>query len=233
MPRPRAVDGTPVTQRQQFGHELRRLRSAAGLTVQQLATAVARDRTTISKAEAGTDIPSEHIVIALDEVLRASGLLLSRYEGIVIEKRLRRLERQAAQTGAAPDASAEDAAVFLSETIPDGTLMAAGEHFMKTWTIRNTGIVPWHGRQLTRIGLHAAPGLIATPRSIDVPDTTPGDAVTLSVPCIAQYVEGTSAGSFKMTDDHGRKYFTGRYHDGLRVQVTVVRDRNPRPTQSP
>lgn len=231
MPRPRPIDGTPVTQRQQFGRELRQLREAAGLAVQQLATAVARNRTTISKAEAGLDIPSEHVVIALDEVLHASGLLLSRYEGIVIEKRLRRLERQAPQTGAAPSASDDDAAMFVSETIPDGTLMAAGEHFTKTWTIRNAGTVPWHRRRLTRIGLHAAPGLIATPQSVHIPDTAPGEAVTLTVPCIAQYVEGTSAGSFKMTDDHGRRYFADRYYDGLRVQVTVMLGRHPRPDQ--
>jgi hypothetical protein len=82
------------------------------------------------------------------------------------------------QAGTAPDASDQDAALFVSETIADGRLMAAGEHSTKTWTIKNAGSAHWLARHLTRIGLRAAPGLIATPQSVEVPNTPPGESIT-------------------------------------------------------
>jgi len=36
-----------------------------------------------------------------------------------------------------------DNAVFVSETIPDGTQLHAGESFVKQWTMRNTGNTTW------------------------------------------------------------------------------------------
>jgi transcriptional regulator with XRE-family HTH domain len=223
MPRPRQAVIRHDTQRQQFGDELRYWRETRGYTAAELAAKVRRDRRTISGAEEGRDLPSEAVIHGLETVLNSGGLLLARYDAVLAEKRKQRLDRNTVTSVPAPDADAADASSFIDETVPDGTLMQPGQRFVKTWTIRNDGTVAWSGRYLTRVGIAAGPGLITTPTRVPIPAASPGDKITIEVPCVAHFIEGTSAGAFKMTDDVGRLYFPGRYFPGLQVQVTVVR----------
>jgi transcriptional regulator with XRE-family HTH domain len=223
MPRLRRPRARHDTQRQQFGDELRYWRELRGLTVAELAAQVGRDRRTISGAEDGRDMPSEAVIHRLEGVLGTGGLLIVRYEAVLAEKRRQRLERNTVTSVESPEAHLADASVFVTETIPDGTLMRPGQRFTKTWTIRNDGTVPWEGRFLSRLGIAAGPGLITTPARVSVAPTPPGSQVTIEVPCVAHFIEGTSSAAFKMTDEAGRLYFPGRYFPGLQVQVTVVR----------
>ncbi|MBF4634580.1 helix-turn-helix domain-containing protein [Agreia pratensis] len=223
MPRPTPSLGPAHTPKQQFGQELRYLREKAGFTAEQLARAVTRDRRTITSAEEGRDVPSEAIVYELERILHGDGLLLSYYEAVVMAKRREKLHMDEVHNGVSPDASNDDASQFLDETVPDGTIVLPGQRFEKTWTIRNVGSVPWIKRRLSRMGIAAGPGLITTPAHLEIPTTRPGEEVTLTVPCIAHVVQGTSIASFKMTDGHKRLYFPySRYTIGLAVQVTVV-----------
>ncbi|SKB03259.1 Ig-like domain-containing protein [Agreia bicolorata] len=192
------------------------------MTATELATASGCSRTTIYGAETGSEVPSEQLICRIDEVLRAEGLIVSRYEGVLSEKRAAKMSRSVPSIDAAPDASDDDESWFLEETIPDGTLMPRGHHFVKTWTIINTGKFGWHGRYLQRVGSPAGVGLITTPQRVPVPTTLPGESAVLAVPCVSQYVEGTSRAHFKMADAHGRLFFKDRYDVGLVVQVTVV-----------
>lgn len=168
-------------------------------------------------------MPSESVVQRLDEVLGAAGLLVSRYDAVLAEKRHQRLNRDAITAVASPSADPQDASVFVSETIDDGALMRPGERFTKTWTIRNDGTILWESRYLTRLGIASGSGLITTPARVPIATTEPGAAVTIAVPCVAHFVEGVSRASFKMTDEEGRLYFPTRYYVGLQVQVLVVR----------
>jgi len=202
---------------------MRYWRELRGLSVQELAQRVGKDRRTISSAEDGRDIPSEAIVHRIEAVLATEGLLISRYEALLAEKRRSRFNRDAGLLESSPHAARDDASIFLHETIPDGTLMRPGERFVKEWTIQNTGKVIWQDRYLTRIGISAGSGLITTPARILIEVTPPGAEVTIAVPCVAQFVEGTSLAVFKMTDERGRLFFPGRYSAGLQVQVTVIR----------
>jgi hypothetical protein len=59
--------------------------------------------------------------------------------------------------------------------------MEPGEYFDKEWRIRNSGEVPWIGRQLERQGPLTGPGLITSPRYVPVPDTKP-DKVAVPAP---------------------------------------------------
>jgi hypothetical protein len=43
-----------------------------------------------------------------------------------------------------------DAATFVSETILDGTTIAAGQPFTKSWTIRNSGTTTWNSNYRLR-----------------------------------------------------------------------------------
>ena len=71
---------------------------------------------------------------------------------------------------------------FLEDvTIPDGTEVTAGEPFIKTWSLRNTGTCTWDSSyQLVQID---ADGnlLTANPKAINLPTTAPGKKAELSV----------------------------------------------------
>lgn len=181
----------------------------------------------MSAAEDGRDIPSEFVVHLLEDTLDTQGLLIARYEAVLMEKRRLRLLRVTATTTPSPAANPLDESIFIEETIADGTLMAPGQRFTKTWTLQNVGSVPWRGRRLTRVGIAAGAGLITTPVQVPIPDTEPGEKVIIVVPCVAHFVEGTSIASFKMTDPAGRLYFPDRYFAGVQAQVIVVRGMSP------
>jgi hypothetical protein len=165
------------------------------------------------------------VVHRLEDALESQGLLIARYEAVLMEKRRLRLLRATTSLTPSPDAHPNDASVFVDETIADGTLVAPGQRFTKTWTIRNAGSLQWRDRRLTRVGIAAGSGLITTPVQVPIPDTDPGEEVIIVVPCVAHFVEGTSNAVFKMTDPAGRLYFPDRYYVGLQAQVTVVRGR--------
>src|SRR4029077_6133987 len=97
-----------------------------------------------------------------------------------------------------------DATAYVDETIPSGTLMAPGLLFVKTWRIRNVGTVPWRGRRLEREGPLSGPGLIMSfSRSVEIPDTEPGDIAEIQVPLRAPGYDCSSIAYFKMTDADG------------------------------
>nr|WP_291890470.1 NBR1-Ig-like domain-containing protein [Cellulomonas sp.] len=224
MPRPRRPPAPAVTPSAELGNEIRHWRELRGLSVAELAAAVGRDRRTISGAEDGRDRPSEALVNMIEARLASGGLILSYYDAVLAEVRRQRLNGRVLG-GIAPDASDDDLSVFVDETVADGTVMAPGHRFEKTWTIRNEGAVEWRDRRLTRLGTPAGPGLITTPRFVPLPFTAPGAELTIAVSCVAPLVEGTTRAVFKMTDGEDRRYFyQPRYTVGLQVQVTVARD---------
>lgn len=104
-------------------------------------------------------------------------------------------------------------------TVPDGTEFDQGDEFVKTWRIWNSGSVPWVGRYLTRQGGEPGPGSHTSPGRIVIPDTSPGQSVDLSVPMRAALLPGTSASTWKMTDEEGRLFFPDRYRYGLYCEI--------------
>lgn len=104
-------------------------------------------------------------------------------------------------------------------TIPDGSELDQGEEFVKTWRIWNSGTVPWTGRYLTRQGGNPGPGSHSSPARIAIPDTAPGQSVDLSVPMRAALLPGTSASTWKMTDEDWRLFFPDRYRYGLYCEI--------------
>ena len=82
-----------------------------------------------------------------------------------------------------------DAATFVSETILDGTAIAAGQPFTKSWTIRNSGTTTWNSNYKLRwvsganLSNHADVVIAGT-----VP---PGSIYTFIVPMTAPSSQGT------------------------------------------
>lgn len=121
-----------------------------------------------------------------------------------------------------------DASAFVGDTIPHGTAMGPGEYFTKQWRIKNSGKVPWAGRQLERQGPLTGPGLITSSRYVEIPDTKPGKVATIEAKLRAPSYDCTSIAYFKMvrTTEEGLTAlcFPGDYQLGLDVLVQVHGD---------
>jgi hypothetical protein len=90
----------------------------------------------------------------------------------------------------------DDAAFEADVTYPDGTVVDTGERFTKTWRIRNTGVVAWRGRYLTRINSTACDA----PEMVPIRSTDPGEAVEISVKVRAASGPAHCKIYWKMTD---------------------------------
>jgi hypothetical protein len=116
-----------------------------------------------------------------------------------------------------------DASQFVKDvTIPDGTIMTAGERFTKIWQIRNVGTVPWKGRCLERVGLCKGIALIHSKRRVPIPNTLPGELVDIAVELQAPYVATDTRAMWKMVDSQGHFCFPDRYNCGLMVEISVI-----------
>ena len=92
-------------------------------------------------------------------------------------------------------------AAYVSDvTIPDGTVLAPGETFTKTWKFQNTGSCDWDEDFVLTL---------ETGEDMDGEDTTIGEAVaagetdSLSVPLVAPETEGSYTGYWRLSTDSG------------------------------
>jgi hypothetical protein len=103
----------------------------------------------------------------------------------------------------------DDSRFIADVSIPDGTTVRAGQTFVKTWSVENTGTVPWRGRYLQRQGLVNDPGVCASAARVAIPPSLPGQVVDISVRFTAPRLPGSCRVDWKMTDGRGRAYFPG------------------------
>lgn len=111
-----------------------------------------------------------------------------------------------------------NAAKFISETVPDGTELATGQSFDKTWRLQNTGTCTWNtnyqlvfvegdkmgGPSTKNLGQQVAPG-----EMVDI-------GATLKVPDSA----GTYKGYWKVRDDQG-SYFVNNIWVEIKAKATI------------
>jgi hypothetical protein len=106
-------------------------------------------------------------------------------------------------------------------TVPDGSLVQPGETIHKQWELNNGGNVPWIGRRLVRLGANGGYASPSSPGSIPIPDTAPGENVTISVNFVAPEMPANYIVHWKMADEHGRWCFPDRYRFGVWVSFVV------------
>ena len=95
-------------------------------------------------------------------------------------------------------------ASFVSETIPDGTIMSPGQQFTKTWRIKNTGTCPWNN---TWKFVYFAGDLLGASTTYDIPLVTmPGDTVDMSPVLIAPQANGSYEGDWKIQSPWGQVF---------------------------
>jgi len=101
-----------------------------------------------------------------------------------------------------------DSAIFVADvTIPDGTSLAPGAGFVKTWRLQNSGTCTWtplysvvfaSGDQL------GAPAVVSMPTSV-----APGASVDIQVPMTAPTTNGHYRGNWRIRNDTGGLFGVG------------------------
>ena len=92
-------------------------------------------------------------------------------------------------------------AAYVSDvTIPDGTILAPGEEFTKTWKFQNTGSCDWTEDFL--ITFSSGEDMDGSNTEIDE-DVIAGDAASISVSLVAPDDEGSYTGYWKLATEDG------------------------------
>jgi transcriptional regulator with XRE-family HTH domain len=198
------------------------LREQADVTQAEMAAAIGVDQSYISRVERGSRPASDRIIRYYSERFGAADLLASLVDIAREGDRERRRKRDplliARQDRYPLDG---DEAKFVSETPPDGSTVPCGNTFTKTWTIHNSGSVRWHGRRLRRIGPTTGPWTLTSPRFTPIPDTEPGETVSISVQLHTPQMETAAVAQWKMVDEDDLLYFPTKYSVGLALYVLV------------
>ncbi|WP_394941510.1 NBR1-Ig-like domain-containing protein [Psychromicrobium sp. YIM B11713] len=111
-----------------------------------------------------------------------------------------------------------DVSQFISETIPDGSIFPFGATFIKTWTIKNAGNVPWINRSVKRM-VPNTPTMPYTQELIPVPTTFPGEFATVSVEVTTSRYPSFAEIRFKMVDERGELCFPHYHPYGLVLSI--------------
>ena len=97
-------------------------------------------------------------------------------------------------------------AVLLEDvTIPDDTVLEAGENFTKTWRFKNTGTCHWKGYTINFL----TGDRMGAPDSAPIPDTIAGDSVDVSLVLTAPTTDGSYSGYFTLKDADGESILVG------------------------
>ena len=204
-----------------LGWTMQKLRLVHGATVRKTASEYGCSASHISRVERGDTKPSRSLVQFYEDEFEGDGLLLSLFE---VAAHANEQKRQRGGRSKLARAVEGDATAFVDDTIPHGTLFKPGEMFAKTWRIRNCGTVPWRGRRLERQGPLTGPGLITSPKHIEIPDTEPGEITEITAPLKAPGYDCSSIAYFKMVDTDGFPCFPDTHQLGLDVLVRVERN---------
>jgi hypothetical protein len=108
-------------------------------------------------------------------------------------------------------------------TIPDNTRIEAGQSFVKTWRIRNTGTCDWGmGYRFAFVDGEEMSG----PDAVEVPETPVGESTEISVELIAPMEEGQHRGHWQVCVNETECF-------GEKVYVQIISYPPPEPTSTP
>jgi transcriptional regulator with XRE-family HTH domain len=224
MPKPRRAGwDQPVGDKpdQHVGAMLHGLREQAGVTQTEIARDLEIDQSFISMIERGKRPAPDRVIRYYGERFDAVELLGSLVDIARENARERRKLSPLLVARQARYPLEGDEARFVSETPADGSTVPCGASFTKSWTVRNSGSVPWRGRRLRRIGPTLGPWTLGSERHVPIPETEPGAVVTVSVVIGTPHMETAAVAQWKMVDEDDLLYFPDRYSVGLGLYVLV------------
>ena len=113
----------------------------------------------------------------------------------------------------------DQAAYVADVSIPDGTVLAPAEAFVKTWRVRNEGSCPWTPSYAL---IFAGGEQMGGPLSVSLPQTVePGAEVDLSVSLVSPGAEGAYRGDWLVQNEQGET-FGSRGIYPFYVQIVVA-----------
>lgn len=99
-----------------------------------------------------------------------------------------------------------DNSVYVSDvTIPDKTVVTAGQSMTKTWKVQNNGTCTWTATYKLSYVAGNAMGGTATPVGVSV---SPGQSVDISVAMVAPTAPGEAAGTWRLVNDKAQPFGT-------------------------
>jgi len=127
----------------------------------------------------------------------------------------------------APTSSCNNSSYVSDVTVPDGTVMAPGQTFPKTWLVRNSGTCTWLATFKLGFGYGNPMGGQATPIGKEV---KPGDQIEVTVNLIAPAAAGDASGVWRLMDDKGAFFGTNL---SVVIKVVGAAAKSPTPTETP
>ena len=110
-------------------------------------------------------------------------------------------------------------ATFVSETIPDGTILSPGATFTKRWRIQNTGTCPWNK---TWKFVYFSGDLMGGATVYDFPAIAlPGDTVEVPINLVAPLAGGSYRGNWKIQSPWGQVFGDSGSRNPFWVDVIV------------
>ena len=110
---------------------------------------------------------------------------------------------------------------ILDITIPDGTLLTAGETFVKTWRLQNAGSCTW--TRLYALTFFSGNSLNAMHTATLSQEVDPGEVVDLSVSMQAPQTPGTYQSNWMLSDPESNMFGIGRNGDApFWVKIEVI-----------
>ncbi len=117
-------------------------------------------------------------------------------------------------------------------TIPDGTQIPAGESFVKTWRLVNSGSCKW--TRLYKLVFYSQNPLGATSEHFLPGEVLPGQAIDLSVAFVAPLQLGIYRSNWMLQAPDGSLFGLGMNADTpFYVSIVVVEPSTPTPAPSP
>ena len=110
-------------------------------------------------------------------------------------------------------------ASYVSETVPDGTIMQPGETFWKTWTIRNEGTCTWDSSYKFIYDSGELMGGLLEYQLTDI--VPPGEKANISIFLKAPSANGNYKGNWMILSPWGGTFGVGEYDTPLWVQINV------------
>jgi hypothetical protein len=129
-----------------------------------------------------------------------------------------------------PTLSQCDVADFIDDiTIPDGTEMAPGTVFTKTWRVKNIGTCTWNANYKV-IFYFGEPMSIEKSFQLTTEEIENGENLNISINMTAPSVAGEYYSHWRMQNDKGEVFGIGAGADSIYAQIKVVAGAN---TQTP
>lgn len=186
-----------------------------------------------SLLDGSTRDPSVHTLMRLSGALQVPPLVLLRH---YLHSHPPGRRGQTTPSTVRSQTTPGDAVAFIPHApTPDHpALVAPGETFAQTWTLHNVGTVAWRARCLVRLDDElviarrvggqletvADAHLRCSTSCIPVPDTSPGQSVTLTLDLTAPDRSGTFSTLWHLRDEHGTASFPRDFF--LQAVVTVI-----------